>query len=157
MQEHPHGTDKAQRTGNTTATNLLTYPSTCQSRTTTTASQDFVSTTMLAALLLASFVGLGQAAPVIGGVQFDPKDLVYILSGRDNTCLSVGGGDNQEAFSGLKVISTECKYASTWIMQPSGSILLANAPTFALDAGENPANFGELKIWQSYPGLMQQT
>ena len=39
----------------------------------------------------------------------------------------------------------------------AGSIILAANSSFALDVGTTPGDFTQLKIWQSYPGLMQQT
>lgn len=85
---------------------------------------------------------------------------------------SAGGIGN-----GVNIISEECDTAAGWDLSPgSGSIVLTGT-NYAIDAGENPGASGGLKvcqirpsaitrtiadplplqIWQSYPGLYQQT
>ncbi|ORX38189.1 hypothetical protein BD324DRAFT_578166 [Kockovaella imperatae] len=88
----------------------------------------------------------------------DDSQPVTISSGRDGLCLSLPQGDSTPAGNGVPVISMDCDQASGWyIDRGSGSVLLAADPTYALDAGQWPGNFGSLKIWTSYPGLYQQT
>lgn len=79
---------------------------------------------------------------------------VRIISDAHNNCLSVEGGATRQTFeNGLRVVSLPCDDASLWdINHGSGSILVSANNGFALDAGENPSNNGDLKIWTSYPG-----
>jgi hypothetical protein len=81
---------------------------------------------------------------------------VRIQSGRDGKCLDLPQFFH---FSGTPVISASCDQAATWsIDHGSGSIILSGFDgSFALDAGSNPHDNGALKVWQSYPGLYQQT
>jgi hypothetical protein len=80
-----------------------------------------------------------------------------IRSGRDGLCLTAA----PKTGIGSEVFSTSCANALTWTINPgSGSVLLGDgsgSPPLALDAGEQPGNNGALKVWQSYPGLYQQT
>jgi hypothetical protein len=83
-----------------------------------------------------------------------------ISAGRDNLCLSVEGGSAaiSSLSAGVKVVSLPCEQASTWdISSGSGSVVVSGNSGFALDAGSDPGNNGGLKVWNSYPGLFQQT
>ena len=107
-------------------------------------------TVILAALLPA----LALAAPTSLDKRFNS---VYIRAGRDGKCLSLGVTTPVPS-NGVEIFTEPCNVASLWnINEGSGSILLASNPNFALDAGTNPQNNGGLKLWQSYPGLFQQT
>jgi hypothetical protein len=86
----------------------------------------------------------------------------YISSGRDGECITpnVAVGDELSINDGTPVVSKICADALTWdvsTLGTSGSIFVHGRPDFALDAGSNPGNNGALKVWQSYPGLSQQT
>ena len=84
-----------------------------------------------------------------------------IVSGRDGQCLAAA----PKTGVGSAVYSTSCTdsvAAIYWDLQDgSGTIFLSGTenlnPPLALDAGSNPGNNGALKVWQSYPGLYQQT
>ena len=78
-----------------------------------------------------------------------------IVSGRDGKCLAAA----PKTGSGSPVSTVDCNsnYALLWDINPgSGSVVLTGTQ-LALDAGSNPGNNGALKVWQSYPGLYQQT
>lgn len=108
--------------------------------------------------------------PLLASIHASPltkrasTQIVYAT--RDNLCLSLEGGNSKypadgsgtPPTDGTPVISIDCDDASVWNISPgSGSITVAGYEGFALDAGSNPANFGSLKVWTSYPGLYQQT
>lgn len=76
---------------------------------------------------------------------------VRIRSGRDGKCLTAA----PKTGVGYPVYTGDCGSALLWSISPgAGSIHLG---PLALDAGEKPHNNGQLKVWTSYPGLMQQT
>ncbi len=104
------------------------------------------------ALSLLSLLGLTQGGPISKRATKQ-----YIYAGRDGLCLSLGGGSGTIPYNGAPVISLPCAGASVWDISPgSGSVILSGT-NFALDAGSNPGDHGSLKVWQSYPGLYQQT
>ncbi|WWD16291.1 hypothetical protein CI109_100717 [Kwoniella shandongensis] len=116
---------------------------------------------MLASIALALLPLLAYAAPAPLAKRAT-NQLIY--AGRDNLCLSLetgsqGNNGASNLSNGLAVVSKPCDQATVWdINSGSGSIFVSNSDSaYALDAGENPGNFGSLKIWQSYPGLYQQT
>jgi hypothetical protein len=83
---------------------------------------------------------------------------VKIVSKRDGLCLSVLSGSVMSAANGTPVVSVPCDQAITWdLHRGSGSIFMHGTTIYALDAGCNPHNNGEVKVWGSYPGLTQQT
>ncbi len=86
---------------------------------------------------------------------------VLIRSGRQDAkgqdqCLSLRPGF--PVTDGSFVYGEPCWKATKWDINPgSGSVLVSGHPNFALDAGSKPGNFERMKVWTSYPGLMQQT
>jgi hypothetical protein len=105
-------------------------------------------------LALLPLVALTNASPTSLQKRYTQ---VKIRAGRDGLCLTAA----PKTGIGSQVFSTNCANALTWTINPgSGSVLLGDgsgSPPLALDAGENPGNNGALKVWQSYPGLYQQT
>ncbi|OCF53999.1 hypothetical protein L486_08506 [Kwoniella mangroviensis CBS 10435] len=80
---------------------------------------------------------------------------VKIQAFRNGYCLSP---IDTNTANGVPVGAVDCSQARTWNINPgSGSITLANNPNYALDAGTGNTNGEGVKIWQSYPGLFQQT
>lgn len=105
---------------------------------------------MLATSLLALLPALALASPI--QKRYTNQ---LIQSYRTGTCLSLAPGT--AAYDGAPLVVCECSEASQWDISPgSGSVILSGTD-FALDAGENPHDFVGAKIWQSYPGLTQQT
>lgn len=102
---------------------------------------------MLVLYALPPLLGLTVAAP------FEKRwSRVRIRSGRDGKCLTAA----PKTGVGSPVYTVDCGSALLWSISPgSGSITLGGS--LALDAGENPHNNGQLKVWTSYPGLFQQT
>lgn len=83
----------------------------------------------------------------------------HIFSGRDGRCLTPDVPLNAKSSitSGTPVVSKDCSQAFAWdINYGSGSVFVSGT-NFALDAGSTPGNNGALKVWQSYPGIFQQT
>ncbi|KAK6903420.1 hypothetical protein I203_106923 [Kwoniella mangroviensis CBS 8507] len=79
---------------------------------------------------------------------------VKIQSYRDGYCLLPYG---PHQYNGVQVKTTQCQYAPRWDINPgSGSVILSGT-NFALDAGTGTENGEIVKIWESYPGLFQQT
>ena len=111
--------------------------------------------TMLPSVILFALLpALALAMPSPLGKRFTSRT---IRSGRDGKCLSLSVTAPFPS-NGAEVFTEPCSAASLWdIDEGSGSILLAAHTGFALDAGSNPQNNGGLKVWQSYPGLFQQT
>lgn len=109
---------------------------------------------MLASVLLAVLPMLASASPIEKRYTG-----VHIVSGRDGKCLAAA----PKTGVGSVVVSVDCadtNYPKNWDINPgSGSVILSGTsnPVLALDAGSNPGNNGALKVWQSYPGLYQQT
>ena len=112
---------------------------------------------MLAYLALTALVPtLVLAAPLSKRSTYQ---LIY--AGRDNLCLSVEDGINTVSSgavsSGTPVVSMACNEASVWDINSGSGSIVVSGTNFALDAGTNPGDKGALKVWQSYPGLSQQT
>lgn len=73
-----------------------------------------------------------------------------------NLCATVQGGAGGD---GVLVNMQECNAASTsqrFNFMGNGLIQFANS-NFCLDAGSNPANGVQMKLWTCYSGLAQQT
>jgi hypothetical protein len=73
-----------------------------------------------------------------------------IVSGRDNKCLSPAGGAAAVAAgqvgNGTPLVTLDCAQAAGWDISPgSGSVILSGT-SFAMDAGNNPGNNGQLKV-----------
>lgn len=101
---------------------------------------------MLALYALLPLLGFTLAAPLE-----KRWDRVRIVSGRDGKCLTAA----PKTGVGSPVYTADCNSALLWSISPgSGSVTLGS---LALDAGDNPQNGGQLKVWTSYPGLYQQT
>ncbi|KAK8847669.1 hypothetical protein IAR55_005528 [Kwoniella newhampshirensis] len=86
---------------------------------------------------------------------------VKIQSYRNGLCLQpIGRGMGNSIpiiENGTPVGTVDCSYARTWDINPgSGSVILSGT-NFALDAGTGWENNERVKVWQSYPGLFQQT
>ena len=67
---------------------------------------------------------------------------------------------NVGPFNGADLYNGDCSTATTWDINPgSGSVIVhgTSNPVYALDAGVSPHNNVQAKIWQSYPGVTQQT
>nr|ODO04104.1 hypothetical protein L204_00459 [Cryptococcus depauperatus CBS 7855] len=95
------------------------------------------------------FLALAAASPIEKRYKG-----VKIQSYRDRKCLSPA---NANYANGVQVVSVPCDQAHRWDINPgSGSIILTGT-NFALDAGTGWDNNEIVKIWQSYPGLFQQT
>ncbi|ORX38866.1 ricin B lectin domain-containing protein [Kockovaella imperatae] len=80
---------------------------------------------------------------------------VTIRSYRTGTCLNLQAGVTIQ--NGSPVWVGDCSTATLWDINPGSGSVLVHGTNFALDAGENPHNFVPAKVWQSYPGLTQQT
>lgn len=80
---------------------------------------------------------------------------VTIRSYRTNTCLTLQGGVQIQNGSPLKV--GDCSSATRWDINPGSGSVIVSGTNFALDAGTDPHNNVPAKVWQSYPGLTQQT
>ncbi|OWZ34691.1 hypothetical protein C356_05235 [Cryptococcus neoformans c45] len=109
--------------------------------------------TTLVALL--SIVSLAAASPLPEARSLHERySLVQIQSHRNGECLVPEGA---KWGNGFQVITKPCEQAAWWDINPgSGSILLSGS-TMALDAGTGTENNEIVKIWESYPGLFQQT
>ena len=80
---------------------------------------------------------------------------VYIVAGRNGQCLHTDSSRG----SGAVIVTRDCNSAGTtrWDINPGSGSVVVSGTSFALDAGSSPGNNGGVKIWQSYPGLYQQT
>ncbi|OXC64430.1 hypothetical protein AYX13_06175 [Cryptococcus neoformans] len=109
--------------------------------------------TTLVALL--SIVSLAAASPLPEARSLHKRYThVQIQSHRNGECLVPEG---VKWGNGFQVITKPCEQATWWDINPgSGSILLSGT-TMALDAGTGTENNEIVKIWESYPGLFQQT
>ncbi|ORY27665.1 hypothetical protein BCR39DRAFT_537800 [Naematelia encephala] len=105
--------------------------------------------TMLALLALIPLLAAASPIQKRGSGQL-------IQANRDGLCLSVQG-DFKSATSGTPVVSVPCADASLWDIYPGQGSIIMTGTNLALDAGTSPGDFGALKVWQSYPGLYQQT
>ena len=108
-------------------------------------------THIIAATLLST---LALGAPAISKRQTSSK-----ITAANGQCL--GFTDSTEIANGTPIGGVDCNSnkAISWVFdvnQPS-SIRPSGNTDFALDAGTNPSNFGKVHLWQSYPGLYQQT
>ncbi|WVQ75025.1 hypothetical protein IAR50_004634 [Cryptococcus sp. DSM 104548] len=82
-----------------------------------------------------------------------------IQSYRDGSCLTGAGG---KWGIGTAITTGPCSEAPTWTLNAdgSGSIIMEPlniVPNLALDAGTGTDNNEGVKLWESYPGLFQQT
>jgi hypothetical protein len=73
-----------------------------------------------------------------------------IVSSRDQKCLSPAGGAAAVAAgqitNGTPLVSMDCAQAAGWDISPgSGSVVLTGT-SYAMDAGSNPGNNGQLKV-----------
>jgi len=108
--------------------------------------------------MLFSLVAL---VPLLGATLTSAKPVekrytgVYIVSGRNGQCLH----SVPRSGSGYPITTQDCNFASTirWDINPGSGSVLVSGTNYAMDAGSNPGNNGGVKIWQSYPGLYQQT
>ncbi|WVN87628.1 uncharacterized protein L203_102811 [Cryptococcus depauperatus CBS 7841] len=95
------------------------------------------------------FLALAAASPIqkrFNGVK--------IQAGRNGKCLSPVSANYA---NGVQVTTVGCDQAHRWDINPgSGSVILTGT-NFALDAGTGADNNEIVKLWQSYPGLFQQT
>lgn len=109
-------------------------------------------TTLVALLSIAS---LATASPLPEARSLNKRyTRVQIQSNRNGECLVPEGA---KWGNGFQVITKPCYQATWWDINPgSGSILLSGT-SMALDAGTGTENNEIVKIWQSYPGLFQQT
>lgn len=109
--------------------------------------------TALVALL--SIASLATASPLPEARSLNKRyTRVQIQSYRNGECLVPEGA---KWGNGFQVITKPCYQATWWDISPgSGSILLSGT-SMALDAGTGTENNEIVKIWQSYPGLFQQT
>ncbi|WWC59784.1 uncharacterized protein I303_102346 [Kwoniella dejecticola CBS 10117] len=107
--------------------------------------------TALLTILALSLLSLVAASPTPIQERYTG---VRIQSYRYGYCLVPYGPHN---YNGVQVRTTQCQYAPRWDINPgSGSIILSGTE-FALDAGTGAENGEIVKIWQSYPGVFQQT
>ncbi|WRT64498.1 uncharacterized protein IL334_001430 [Kwoniella shivajii] len=80
---------------------------------------------------------------------------VKIQSFRNGLCLSPVG---RSVGNNVQVATIGCYQARTWNINPgSGAISVSGNEGFVVDAGTGNQNGEVLKLWQSYPGLFQQT
>lgn len=109
-------------------------------------------TTLVALLSIAS---LATTSPLPEARSLNKRyTRVQIQSYRNGECLVPEGA---KWGNGFQVITKPCYQATWWDISPgSGSILLSGT-SMALDAGTGTENNEIVKIWQSYPGLFQQT
>ncbi|TYJ53796.1 hypothetical protein B9479_005556 [Cryptococcus floricola] len=107
------------------------------------------STFLTVPLLALSFLTPASASPLAKRYTG-----VKIQSYKDGKCLSPNSDTNS---NGVWVVSVACDKAKTWDINPgSGSVKLSGT-NFVLDAGTGKDNNEGVKIWQSYPGVFQQT
>ncbi|WWC86611.1 uncharacterized protein L201_001488 [Kwoniella dendrophila CBS 6074] len=114
---------------------------------------------MLSSLLLLATISplmFATPTPDINTHHLDKRyNGVKIQAFRNGLCLSPIG---RALSNGVVVGAVECNQARTWNINPgSGSVILTENPNFALDAGTGSQNGEGVKIWQTYPGLFQQT
>ncbi|WWC85822.1 uncharacterized protein L201_000689 [Kwoniella dendrophila CBS 6074] len=106
-------------------------------------------------LFLISLLPLLALSTFASPIKLDKRyTAVKIQSSRNSLCLSPEG---DAIGNGVRVGTVSCDKAKTWqINEGSGSIILTGS-NFALDAGTGNDNNEIVKLWQSYPGLYQQT
>jgi len=78
-----------------------------------------------------------------------------IKSFRTGTCLSLPY--NVAPTNGVELVVTDCDSATPWDINPGSGSITISGDSFALDAGIDPHNNVQAKIWESYPGITQQT
>ncbi|OCF60256.1 hypothetical protein L486_02936 [Kwoniella mangroviensis CBS 10435] len=81
---------------------------------------------------------------------------VKIQSYRSLKCLSPVAPP-AEWEDGTKVTTVNCTSAVEWDINPGSDSILISGTNWALDAGTGDQDNAIIKIWQSYPGLFQQT
>ena len=108
---------------------------------------------MLALIAVLPFLLAATAAPTTLQKRYTS---VKIVSGRDGKCLAAA----PKTSSGSPVSTVDCgstAWATQWDINPGSGSVISSGTNLALDAGSNPGNGGSLKVWDSYPGLYQQT
>ncbi|WVQ64200.1 uncharacterized protein L199_002362 [Kwoniella botswanensis] len=81
---------------------------------------------------------------------------VKIQSYRSLKCLSPVALP-AEWEDGTRVTTVNCTSAVEWDINPGSDSILISGTNWALDAGTGDQDTAIIKIWQSYPGLFQQT
>ncbi|WWC67408.1 uncharacterized protein I206_101316 [Kwoniella pini CBS 10737] len=81
---------------------------------------------------------------------------VKIQSHRSLKCLSPIGNPADWA-DGTTVTSVDCSTAVNWDVNPGSGSIVISGTKWALDAGTGDQNNAIIKLWDSYPGLFQQT
>jgi len=107
---------------------------------------------MFSLALVALLAGSAFASPTPAQKRYSG---VTIRSYRTGTCLTLQGGVQIVDGSLLRV--GDCSTATKWDINPGSGSVIVSGTNFALDAGTNPHNNVPAKVWQSYPGLTQQT
>ena len=108
---------------------------------------------LLTTALVAALLGV---SPALAAPHLQKRfDNAYILSYRTNLCLTLPPGIPPS--NGAELITGACSSASTWEISPGSGSVILKGTNYALDAGTDPHNNVPAKIWQSYPGLTQQT
>ena len=110
-------------------------------------------TPIVAASLLAA---LAVAAPA----SIEKRQVSSKITANNGQCLGFSGSTTIGDGTPIGLVDCSSSNAVTWVFntQTPSSISPAGNTGFALDAGSNPGNnFNKLKLWQSYPGLAQQT
>jgi hypothetical protein len=108
---------------------------------------------MLGFTTLALFSVLAQS--VIGSPIEKRYTNSVIRSGRNGQCLSLPAGSAPNNNVGL--ITTDCRTATKWDINPGSGSVIVSGTNFALDAGVPQGNNNPAKVYQSYPGSQQQT
>ena len=110
-------------------------------------------TTLVAASLLAT---LALAAPT----TIEKRQVSSKITAKNGQCLGYTGSTAIANGTPIGLVDCNSANAVTWVFnsQTSTSISPSGNAGFALDAGSKPGNnFNKLHLWQSYPGLTQQT
>ncbi|WWD06444.1 hypothetical protein V865_004534 [Kwoniella europaea PYCC6329] len=81
---------------------------------------------------------------------------VKIQSYRSLKCLSPVAPP-AEWEDGTRVTTVNCTSAVEWDVNPGSDSILISGTNWALDAGTGDQDNAIIKIWQSYPGISQQT
>jgi hypothetical protein len=98
-------------------------------------------------LLLATTLALPTSADSDLTVRQEAKQHLSIISGRSGKCI-VPNPDRYGPRDGTAVVSMDCSLTPlTWELERgSGSIIMSDYPSMALDAGSDPENNGKLKV-----------
>ena len=94
----------------------------------------------------------------LGAPTVSKRAVSSVITANNGQCLGFTG--STDLADGTPVGNVDCGSSSviTWTFDVNTpTSLLASGSNFALDAGSTPGDFGKLKLWQSYPGLYQQT